>query len=125
MKVAVCAKNDLGINSPVDDRFGRAEYYAIFDSEKQATVMLENTAKNDAAGAGGKAISLLNKQGVNVIVVPELGPKALDAVKAFELEVYHIDDSKTVGEALNAFLAEKLTKLAGPSVSSHNRLRQV
>ena len=124
MKVAICVKNDLGINSSVDDRFGRAEYYVIFDSEEKETVVIENSAKNDSAGAGGKAISLLNKQGVSVIIVPELGPKALDAVKAFELEAYQIDESKTAEEALNSFLAGKLTKLETSSVDSHNGLRK-
>lgn len=124
MKVAICVKNDLGINSSVDDRCGRAEYYVIFDSEEKETVVIENSAKNDSAGAGGKAISLLNKQGVSVIIVPELGPKALDAVKAFELEAYQIDESKTAEEALNSFLAGKLTKLETSSVDSHNGLRK-
>jgi predicted Fe-Mo cluster-binding NifX family protein len=125
MKVAICAKNDLGLSSEVDDRFGRAEFYVIFDTEKAETIVLENSAKNEAAGAGGKAVSLLHKQGVDTLVVPELGPKALKAANAFELTAYQIDDSKTAQEVLNALLAGKLTKLEIASVESHNGLRKV
>ena len=124
MKVAICAKSNLGMNADVDDRFGRAEYYVLFDTENKETSIIENSAKNDSAGAGGKAISLLNKQNVDVILVPELGPKALDAVNAFELKAYHLDGSKTVEAALHSFLEGKLTQLATSSVGSHNGLRK-
>jgi len=124
MKIAICVKDDSGVSARVDDRFGRAEYYLIFDSEYNQSVVIENSAKNDSAGAGGKAISLLHKHNVSVIVVPELGPKALDAVKAFELEAYQIDESKTAQQAVNSFLAGKLTQLVTSSVDSHNGLRK-
>ena len=124
MKIAICAKNNAGLSSDVDDRFGRAEYYVLFDTESNETTVIENSAKNDSAGAGGKAISLLNKYDVSTIIVPELGPKALDAVKAFELTAYQIDDSKTVKEALNSFLTNKLIQLMSSSVNSHNGLRK-
>jgi len=124
MKVAICAKNDLGLNSEVDDRFGRAEYYVIFDTEKEETIVLENSAKNEAAGAGGKAVSLLYKQGVDTLVVPELGPKALKAINAFELTVYQVDDSKTAQQVVNSLLAGKLTRLETASVKSHSGLRK-
>lgn len=124
VKVAICAKNNVGLNSEVDDRFGRAEFYVIVDLETNETKIIENTAKNESAGAGGKSVSLLNKQGADVIIVPELGPKALKAMDAFELQAFQIDDSKTVQEALNSLNAGKLSKLDSASVKSHNGLRK-
>ena len=40
MKIAVCAKS-AGMDAMVDDRFGRAEYYVIFDAEARTSASLE------------------------------------------------------------------------------------
>lgn len=125
MKIAICAKNDLGLNSEVDDRFGRAEFYVIFDTEKEETIVIENSAKNEAGGAGGIAVRLLAQQGIDVIIVPELGPNASKAINAFEITAYKIDESKTVQAVLNTFNAGKLTKLMIASVENHSGLRKV
>ena len=124
MKIAICAQNNQGLNSEVDQRFGRAEFYVIFDTENEQTTVLENSAKNEAAGAGGKSVSLLHKAGVDVLIVPELGPKAIKAINAFELDAYQIGEGKIVQEVLDAQLAGELQKIETASVKIHNGLRK-
>lgn len=110
MKIAVCAKSE-GLTSKVDDRFGRAEKYVIFDTETKAVETIENTAKNQPSGAGGNAVGLLDKNGSNVVLVPELGPNAMTALNAFSIEAYAYSDSKTVEEAINKYQNGELKKL--------------
>lgn len=124
MKIAICTKNDLGLNSEVDQRFGRAEFYIIFDTESEQTTSLENSAKNEASGAGGKSVSLLHKAGVDVIIAPELGPKAVTAINAFEIKAYQIGESNTVQKVIDAYLSAELIEIETASVKEHSGLRK-
>jgi len=124
MKVAVCAKNNNGLESEVDERFGRAEYYVVFDTETKDVKTIENSAKNDSQGAGGKAVSIINENGVDTVIVPELGPKAVTALEAFEISAFQIDNSKNVDEVIKSFLNGKLQKMNTSSVNEHSGLRK-
>ncbi len=124
MIIGICAKEN-GLNSPVADRFGRAEYYVLFNTESKESRTIENTAKNSASGAGGRAVRLLDENGVTVALAPELGPKAMDAIKAFEIRAYSYGESKTVKEALENFEAGKLKEFKTNSTQSHHGLRRV
>ncbi len=123
MKIAVCAKNE-GLESLVDERFGRCENYVIYDTETKEAITVENTAKNEGSGAGGKAVNILNQNGVEAVVVPELGPKAVKAIDAFEIKAYRINDQKTVQESIDALLEGKLRLLVTASVEEHQGLRK-
>lgn len=123
MKIAVCAKNQ-GMDSIADDRFGRAEYYVIFDTESRAGETVENTAKNEPAGAGGSAVRILSQNNVDVVLVPELGPKAVAAINAFEIKAYRYTDRVTVREMIAAFQDGKLKQISTSTAKSHSGLRK-
>ena len=123
MKVAICAKTE-GLESLVDDRFGRCENYVIYDTETKDVVTVENSAKNEGAGAGGKAVNILNENEVTTVIVPELGPKAVKAIDAFEMKAYRIDGQNSVQEAIDALLAGKLQLMVTASVKEHQGLRK-
>ncbi len=124
MKIAVCSKgNDL--NSLCDERFGRCETFVIFDTETKESVAIDNEAKNEGAGAGGKAVKILANNKVDVLIAPELGPKAVDAIKAFEIVAYRSLINLTVEEQIENFQQGKLEKFEDSSVESHSGLRRV
>lgn len=121
MKIAICAKNE-GLQSEVDNRFGRAENYVIFDTETEDAVTIENSAKNEASGAGGSATRLLDKNKVEVVLAPELGPKAVDAIKAFGIEAYRYENVKTVDDAIKKYKDGSLEKFLTSSTKSKHGL---
>jgi len=123
MKIGVCAKNN-GLESEVDDRFGRADNYVIFNTETKEVVTIENTAKNEASGAGGMAVRLLDKNDVEIVLAPELGPKAMDAIKAFNIEAFAFGNSKTVKEAIENYENGTLVKFITNSNEGHHGLRR-
>lgn len=123
MKIAICAKKE-GLKSEVSDRFGRAENFVIYDTESKEAITVDNTAKNAASGAGGSAVKLLNKNDVEVALIPELGPHAIDAVKAFEIKAYAYGDSKTVEEALKNYEDGKLERLLTNTNEGKHGLRR-
>ena len=124
MKVAVCAKNNRGLLSDIDERFGRSEFYVVFDTENNETTIVENDAKNENTGAGGKAISLLYKNSVDIIIATDIGPKASKAMKAFAIKAYQFGESKTVADALNLLSSGKLARIRKASVADHSGLRK-
>ncbi len=110
MKISICSKKE-GLDSLVDERFGRSENFTIIDLDTMAIETIENTAKNQASGAGGEAVKLLSKHNVDIAVVPHLGPKAETAMEAFEIKTVSQEDYKSVGEVLEAYKAGKLKEI--------------
>ncbi|WP_320047178.1 NifB/NifX family molybdenum-iron cluster-binding protein [uncultured Ilyobacter sp.] len=123
MKIAVASK-DKGLKAEIDNMFGRAEYFVIVDSENMEVKTIENIAKNESNGAGGKAVKLLSNEGVEIIVAPELGPKAVTAVEAFKIKAYKKGSFKTVEEAVKAYKEGKLKEFESASVREHSGLRR-
>ncbi|WP_372713168.1 NifB/NifX family molybdenum-iron cluster-binding protein [Ilyobacter sp.] len=123
MKIAVASKGE-GLKAEIDNMFGRAEYFVIVNSENMEVKTIENTAKNESNGAGGKAVKLLSNEGVEIIVAPELGPKAVTAVEAFKIKAYKKDSFKTVEEAVKAYKDGKLNEFESASVREHSGLRR-
>jgi predicted Fe-Mo cluster-binding NifX family protein len=121
--LAICSKQP-GLDSLVEERFGRAEYYVIFDEEKKMPRSIENKAKFEAAGAGGSAVRLLSENGVDVVLAPELGPKAMDAIKAFDMTVYRYTEQKTVRETIEDYRADKLSKIDTSTTASKHGMHK-
>ena len=114
MKIALCLK-DNRLDSELDNRFGRAEYFAIVDGEsgKELEIM-ENTAKNEPSGAGSRAVQLLVNSGAEVIIGPEFGPKAFDALNQFNLKLYRQGSCTKVSQALEEWKSGKLDSPGAP-----------
>ena len=110
MKIAISSLEN-NENSKVSDRFARAEYFIIYDHDSLNFTSVVNTAKNEGSGAGGKAVKILGDLGVDIVLAPELGPKALEALQAFEIKSYQYPREKTVREVLYLYYEKKLPAL--------------
>lgn len=124
MKIAVASKGE-GLKAKIDDRFGRADYFVIVDLENMESTTIENTAKNESSGAGGKAVRLLANEGVEVLIAPELGPKAVTAIRAFEMKAYKKSGFEIVEEAVKGYQNGKLEEAILATVEEHSGLRRV
>jgi len=103
-------------NSIVDEKFGRAEHYIIYDSSKDAFNNLVNTAQSGAHGAGPKAAQIAIDHGVDIILTGNLGPKAMRVIEHTNIKAYYLKE-KTVLENVQSFLKDDLEEIekAGPS----------
>lgn len=114
MKIAFCLKTDSK-DSELDDRFGRAEYYGIIDSETGNTFeIFENTARKESSGAGASAVQLLVNKGAEAVIAPEFGPKAFDALNRFSIKLFKQGDHKKVDSAMEDWRTGKLASPAAP-----------
>ena len=116
MKIAITAYGE-DKDAAVDTRFGRANYFVLYDQEKNTWDTVPNKQNLEAAhGAGIQAGQSLAKTGANVLITGHVGPKAFKVVNAANIAMYSLGAiSGSVEEALAAFLAGKLTPIAAPN----------
>jgi predicted Fe-Mo cluster-binding NifX family protein len=116
MKIAITA-HGKDREAKVDSRFGRADYFVLFDQEQDTWDSLPNTQNLEAAhGAGIQAGQALLKTGAEVLVTGHVGPKAFKVLKAGKVKMYSFGDMNgTVEDALSAFMAGKLTAIDAAS----------
>lgn len=70
-------------------RFGRANYYLIYEDQNDEIVIVENPAVNARGGAGIQAVEFLISKGVKAVIVPEVGPNADRVLKSANMSIYH------------------------------------
>ena len=116
MIIGICAFEN-NENSPVSERFARANFFVIYDHSKLSFRVIPNPALDESSGAGTKAIKALSKEGVEIVLGPEVGPKALEALAAFEMEAYNYDGATDIKDALYLYFENKLPR----TLKSHGK----
>lgn len=110
MKVAVSAL-EPSIESAVDERFGRAMFFVVHDTETNATETIDNSVNRKALQASGIASAeLVAGAGARAVITGHLGPKAFSALGLAGIKGYS-GVGMTVREALDAFETGALDEL--------------
>jgi len=109
MKIAFTAKGTT-LDSKIDERFGRAEYFVILDEDSGNLEVIENDTSSMEHGAGLQAVKKIVDSGVNVVITGNgAGQKVLDVLKMSDIEFF-IGASGTLKEAYEAYKNGKLNK---------------
>lgn len=122
MRIAICSQGP-GMESMVDKRFGRCAYFVLVDTEKESTDTFPNSGAGASGGAGPQTAQMLGEKGVDVVLVGNVGPKAISALSAGQIKVY-LGISGTVADALEQYRAGKLNPVADSTVPQHFGLGQ-
>jgi len=106
MKIAI-QTND---KETVGENFGRALYYAVFDTETGQFTFLSNGENAAAAhGVGIQAGALMSREGVDVVLSYHVGPKAGDILQQIGVEIFTLPRDRqplTLREAVDLYLKE-------------------
>lgn len=116
MKIAITSTG-LTLQSNVSDVFGRSPNFIIIDLENDEIVNIspiENPAKNER-GAGNLAAQFIIDQGVETLILGELGNVAFGILRNAGIKIYKIR-SGSVEKNLKYFEESKLDEIT--SVSS-------
>lgn len=121
MKIAITSQGET-LKSEVDSRFGRADYFIIFDQDTGSYECLPNTQNLQAAhGAGIQAGQTLAKTGAKILITGHVGPKAFKILAAEKISMYSMGDlTGTVEDAIAAFSTGRLLVIDVPG-TSHSR----
>jgi len=118
MKLAVTSQG-VELTSAVDERFGRARWFVIVDTETAQASAVDNSLNlNAPQGAGIQAGKKVVELGVEAVVTGHVGPKAFATLQAGGVKVF-TGANGTVAEAVEQFKAGKLKQPTGADVEGH------
>ena len=113
MKLALCSTGQE-FTSTLDERFGRTNYFIFYNTESSEMDVVENSAREAAGGAGGLAVQQLVDNGVEILIAPEVGPQALDALNRFNIPAFKQGNFKTAERAIAAWGNGELIEIEKP-----------
>ena len=118
MKIAVSSRGKE-LDSEVDQRFGRAAYFVVVDSETFDFVVVDNQAAAQAMqGAGIQAAKAVANKGAEVLLTGNCGPKAFTTLNTAGIDVV-LNVGGTVRSAVEGFNKGDFQTAGGPNVDPH------
>lgn len=69
-------------------RFGRADFFIIYDTDTQADEAFANPAASASGGAGAQAVQFIANKGVEAVISGRYGPKAFAALEAAGIKAF-------------------------------------
>jgi predicted Fe-Mo cluster-binding NifX family protein len=104
MKIAFPVEKDDGLNSQLYGHFGSAPAYAVVDADSGTLEAVANDQHGHAHGQC-RPTAGLSERGVKAVVCAGMGMRAVQKLNEIGISVYLAAESRTVGEALDAFKA--------------------
>ena len=118
MLIAVTARGD-GLEAPIDERFGRATRFVLYDTESREVRNVDNDMNlNAAQGAGIQAAQNLAGLGAECLLTGHCGPKAFRTLAAAGVRVF-TGAAGTVRQTIDAYVSGSLRQATGADVDSH------
>lgn len=115
-KICVTSEGDK-LDSKVDPRFGRCQYFIIVDTDTLKFEAINNPNIDSMGGAGIQSGQLIAEKKVKVVLTGNVGPNAFQTLQAVGVDVI-TGISGTVEEAVEKYKAGELKPTGGPSVNS-------
>lgn len=117
MKIAISSLSE-SLDSPVDFRFGRAQYFIIFDVENneiRSHKVIKNPGATAMSGAGVIAAQTLIKEGVEVVISGNISPRSFALLKAKGIKIFSEIGGISVEEAIKKYLRGELKESKFPT----------
>lgn len=118
MKIAITSSGK-DLSATVDQRFGRAKYFLIYDLEKDTFEILDNSQVLDSAqGAGIQAAQHVVDAGVEILLSGHCGPNAFKVLNAGKVRVLN-RFSGNIEAAIAAYRAGDIEDASQADVEGH------
>lgn len=118
MKIAFSSSGDT-LDAALDQRFGRAAKFVIFDTDTESCTTIDNTQNlNAPQGAGIQSAQHVVNAGANVLITGHTGPKAFQVLQAAGTTIY-LSNAATVRDALESWKRDELTQITQADVEAH------
>lgn len=109
MRIAIPTE-DNNKEAPLSPRFGRCDYYCIYDSETLAISFLPNPFTKEPA-AGNKAAKMLLEQNIDFVVTSEIGDIAQKTLHNFRIRTFQSKENKSIIDQIYGFMEKDLAVL--------------
>ena len=102
-----------------DDRFGRAPWLVVHDTDKVSFAAYDNAAQVEAVqGAGVRTAQRVAELGADVLLTGHCGPKAFAVLEAAGIRVFR-HGGGSVLDAIHAWQEGRRKPLSGPDRAGH------
>jgi predicted Fe-Mo cluster-binding NifX family protein len=114
----ICVTSEGGdLDSKVDPRFGRCQYFIIVDTDTLEFEPVGNPNIESMGGAGIQSAQLVASKQAKAVVTGNVGPNAFQTLQASGIEVF-TGASGTVKEAIEKYKKGEFKANSSPSVGS-------
>ena len=119
MKIIIPTDNKKGLKERVAEHFGRCQTYTLLDEKGNVLKIINNTSEH--MGGVGLPPELMKKQGADVLLCKELGPRALNLCQQLGVGVY-VCQAKTVEEIFEMWKNKKIKKAGAQDACEQHKL---
>ncbi len=109
MKIAI-STNGLTRDSLLEQRFGRCNYFQIYDTEDKSFKVIENHGFSASGGAGIASANQLIDRGISVIITGSLGPNAFEIIEEAKIQAYKCN-SLSIDEVIEKYNNDELEEI--------------
>lgn len=117
MKMCITAAGG-NLESTVDPRFGRCQYFIIVDSDTMEFEATENPSISATGGAGIQAAQSIANKGIEVLITGSIGPNAFPILDASGIKVVSVAGG-SVADAIEQYKNGKLQVLTGATAPAY------
>ncbi len=108
MKVMITSRGS-SLESQMDERYGRSDYFIIYDTDTDTFEAIANPFLNDQGGVGISVAKFTIEKGVSALISGSFGPNAQDVLKGSNIELYTAKGAR-VTDVLKEFKDGKLER---------------
>jgi predicted Fe-Mo cluster-binding NifX family protein len=119
MKIAISSPSGEP-ESEFSGRFGRCQYFLLFDTDDASWKKVANPARDAQGGAGARVVQLLADHGVEAVISGRYGPTAFSALEAAGIKAY-LAESGTPEDLVARLEGGDLQLAGGPSGEGRHR----
>lgn len=115
MIIAISASEN-NIEGSVDPRFGRCNYFYIYDSDSKKGKFIPNEGQASAHGAGTAAAQMIINENVSAVVTGRVGPNAFRVLQSAGIDI-RTTQSGSIKTAIDDMINGKLQRIetSGPA----------
>lgn len=117
MKIGI-SSTGKNLNSRVDSRFGRCEYFLIIDSDTMKFECINNEGLMVSGGAGIRAAENIANKGVDIVITGNIGPNAFQTLSAAKIKVFTGAEG-IIKDVIEKYKRGELKQTNNPNVGSH------
>lgn len=111
MKICITSQGST-LDALAEERFGRAPFFIIIDTQTGSFEALENQFAGGSGGVGPKAAQILITRKVEALVSGMVGGNAREVLQAAGMHLYVYSAGGTVRDALEQFNKKNLERVA-------------
>lgn len=117
MNIAVSAFEEKK-DALLDKRFGRCNYFQIYNEKKELIKAVKNEGQISGSGAGVSAAQQIIDENIDIVITGNLGPNAFKILKKANIKAYKCDEI-SVEESVNMLNKEQLEEIEVAGKAHH------